>query len=263
MDLRARYLDLVKRAIGDFIYYLDELLLRNNVEENKPWMYTDMRTGQKHILDNYWDLKEHGLTQALYQHSIIGWKRMNQLQEAVETVIREKIPGDLIETGVFRGGACVLMRAVLEAYEDRERKVFVADSFQGFPLEALRARGIANPKEMQQSVPDLDEVKKVFEIYHLLDDQVVFLPGWFSDTLPEAEIDQLAVLRLDSDFYESTWECLEMLYPKVSPGGFVIVDDYYAFDECRAAVKEYRKAHQIQDYVERIDAVGVYWRKSS
>lgn len=79
----------------------------------------------------------------------------------------------------------------------------------------------------------LEEVQENFRRYNLLDDQVQFLKGWFCDTLPTAPIEKLAVLRLDGDLYESIMDGLNALYDKVSPGGFIIVDDYGDFEPCR------------------------------
>jgi hypothetical protein len=95
----------------------------------------------------------------------------------------------------------------------------------------------------------------------LLDEQVRFLPGWFSDTLPTAPIERLAVLRLDGDMYGSTMEALEALYPKLSVGGYVIVDDYGAVPQCKEAVTDFRAAHQIIDPMETVDWTGVYWQR--
>ena len=88
-----------------------------------------------------------------------------------------------------------------------------------------------------------DQVRANFDRYGLLDDQVRFLEGWFADTLPMAPIEQLAILRLDGDLYESTMDALVPLYEKVSPGGFVIVDDYGAWEPCRKAVDDFRAQH--------------------
>src|SRR5262249_28733174 len=104
-------------------------------------------------------------------------------------------------------------------------------------------------------------IRRNFERYGLLDDQVQFLPGWFRDTLPKAPIQRLALLRLDGDLYESTMNALLPLYPKLTSGGFVIVDDYN-LPECEKAVIDYRKKMSIDDEILAIDDVGVYWRKS-
>ena len=116
-------------------------------------------------------------------------------------------------------------------------------------------------KEPILAIP-LEEVQENFRRYNLLDDQVQFLKGWFCDTLPTAPIEKLAVLRLDGDLYESTMDGLNALYDKVSPGGFIIVDDYGDFEPCHRAITEFRQARNINDPIEVIDWAGAYWRKS-
>ncbi|MGV3524366.1 MAG: TylF/MycF/NovP-related O-methyltransferase [Candidatus Sericytochromatia bacterium] len=261
--LRQLYLEMVKRSVGDFLYDFDGKYTR---DRQTSVSYTDLRTGRKHLISDYEELKENGLIGSNFAHTLIGRKRLDQLQEAVETVIREGIPGDLIETGVLRGGACIFMRAILEAYQERARRVWVADSFVGFPedtFDELKAHGMVDPAALNRWAAPLEEVQATFQRYGLLDEQVQFLKGWFADTLPQAPIQQLAILRLDADLYSATRESLELLYPKLSPGGYLIVDDYYAFDDCRKAVREYRAKHGIEDTLVRVDPACVYWRKSS
>lgn len=107
----------------------------------------------------------------------------------------------------------------------------------------------------------MDEVRESFRRYDLLDDRVAFLPGWFRDTLPGAPIEHLAVLRVDADMYGSTMGALEALYPRLSPGGFAIVDDYGAVAACRAAVDDFRARAGIAEELVEIDWTGVYWRR--
>lgn len=197
-------------------------------------------------------------------HTLLSLKRLDNLQACIETILNEDVEGDLIETGVWRGGACIFMRAVLAAYGEQTRKVFVADSFEGLP-EADLTKYPADQIDFTQlnwllSVSDA-EVEANFQNYGLLDEQVVFLKGWFKETLPQAPIDKLALLRLDGDMYESTIQVLESLYPKLAVGGFCIVDDY-ALAPCRAAVDDYRATHGIQARIKAIDWTGVYWQKS-
>jgi O-methyltransferase len=104
-------------------------------------------------------------------------------------------------------------------------------------------------------------VRANFERYGLLDGQVEFLPGWFKDSLPDAPIEKIAVLRADCDMYESTFEVLTYLYPKVSAGGYVIIDDYGVLPKCKAAVDDYRLAHGIDAPIQWVDWTGVYWQK--
>ncbi len=207
---------------------------------------------------------ENGLVWPNYGDTMIGRKRMDNLQYCVETVIQKDVPGDLIETGVWRGGACIFMRAILAAYGVTDRTVFVADSFEGLPPpDPSYPVDAGDPHhERSQLEIGLETVKQNFSRYGLLDDQVVFLKGWFSDTLPTAPIDEIAVLRLDGDMYGSTMDGLNSLYPKLSIGGFLIIDDYN-LKTCRAAISDYREAHGITAEITDIDGSGAYWQKAS
>jgi O-methyltransferase len=190
-------------------------------------------------------------------------KRLDQLQTAIETVLLEGIEGDFIETGVWRGGACIFMRAALAAYGVTDRRVFLADSFEGLP-EPDEQKYPADSGSMYHAEPFLavsrEEVERNFARYGLLDDRVVFLEGWFKDTLPSAPIEKLALLRLDGDMYESTLDALGNLYPKLSPGGFCIIDDLF-LGPCRLAVEEYRATQGINAEMRVIDTCSAYWRK--
>lgn len=211
------------------------------------------------------DEREEGRDWPLEAETMVGLKRLDNLQYCVTSVIRDGVPGDLIETGVWRGGSSIFMRAVLKAYGDRSRKVWLADSFQGLPQpDPVRypvdhGDTLWSYKELAIS---LNQVKANFTRYGLLDEQVAFLPGWFRDTLPAAPIKQLAVLRLDGDLYESTMDALVALYPKVTAGGFVIVDDY-ALPTCRAAIEDFRRARGITDPIHQIDWTGAFWQRST
>jgi O-methyltransferase len=199
--------------------------------------------------------------------TMIGRVRLDNVQHCIETVLAESVPGDFIETGVWRGGATILMRAVLAAHGITERRVWVADSFQGLPAPDVE-RYPADEGDIHWTYDplavDVETVRRNFERYGLLDDQVRFLEGWFADTLPTAPIERLAVARLDGDMYSSTWDAITVLYPKLSPGGFLIVDDYAnsSIEGCRRAIDDYRIREGITDPIEPIDWTGVYWRKS-
>ncbi len=198
-------------------------------------------------------------------HSMIGVIRMECLCHLAQTVLRDEIPGDFIETGVWRGGACIVMRGVLKVFEDTARKVYVADSFQGLPepnAEQYPADAGQTAHTFDYLSVSRDTVARNFESYGLLDDQVVFVEGWFKDTLPALKATEFALIRLDGDLYESTILALEFLYPKLSVGGFVVVDDYGSWPSCRQAVHDYRLAHEIHDDIIPIDTAGVYWRRT-
>ena len=198
-------------------------------------------------------------------HTMIGIRRLENVESCVATVLKDDIPGDFIETGVWRGGTCIFMRAVLKAHGVEDRRIWVADSFQGMPHADSATydgdRRLAADRYNDLMAIDLPTVQRNFERYGLLDGQVEFLAGWFRDTLPSAPIDRLAILRLDSDLYESTMETLIHLYPKLSPGGFVIIDDYH-IPVCREAVHDWRAQFGVDDPIEDIDGLGAFWRRS-
>ena len=194
--------------------------------------------------------------------TMIGLARLNNVRSLVERALLEETPGDLVETGVWRGGATIMMRGVLAAHGVTDRTVWACDSFAGlpesdvesFPVDAFWAKGAS-----LFAVPQ-DEVRRNFERFGLPDDQVRFVEGWFSDTLPTAPIESIAVLRLDGDLYESTSDALTHLYPKVSPGGFVIIDDY-VLESCRLAVDDYRSAQGITAEMRAVDWNASWWQK--
>ena len=105
-------------------------------------------------------------------------------------------------------------------------------------------------------------MKANFDRYGLLDDQVAFVKGFFSDTLARLDAGPFALIRLDGDMYESTYVALESLYPKLSVGGFVIIDDYGAIESCRKAVTDYRTKLRIADPIREVDWTGVWWQKT-
>ena len=197
--------------------------------------------------------------------TMIGRARLDHLEVCIASVLADRIPGDLLEAGVWRGGATIFMRGALEAYGDPSRNVWVADSFAGLPRPNA-VRYPADAKDRLHAHPylavPLEEVKKNFARYGLLDERVRFLPGFFRDSLPNAPVERLAVLRIDADMYESTFVALEHLYPRLSAGGFVVVDDYGILPACRAAVEDYRSREDVREPVEAIDASAVFWRRA-
>jgi O-methyltransferase len=211
-------------------------------------------------------LREYGWDWPSVAHTMIGEKRLANVRSLAESVIGNGIEGDFIETGVWRGGACILLRAVLGAYCVKDRLVWLADSFEGLPppdednYPADKGDELHNIPELSIS---LEQVKSNIDKYGLLDDQVKFLKGWFKDTLPNAPIKKLALLRLDGDMYESTMDALRALYFKVSNGGYVIVDDYNVVKGCKLAVHDFLSKHHLSPKIEEIDGVGVYWKVSS
>jgi O-methyltransferase len=192
--------------------------------------------------------------------TMLGTRQLDQMQFCINDVCERGIPGDVLEAGVWRGGMTVFMRGVLKARGDTLRRVWVADSFAGLP----RPQGAHNSFGWQagQMAVSLDDVKANFMRYGLLDEQVMFVKGFFDETLPAAPIPALSVLRVDADLYESTLTVLKNLYPRLSVGGYAVFDDYLNLADCRKAVDEYRKDHGIDDTITSIDSRAVFWKKT-
>lgn len=210
------------------------------------------------------EIRDDGRDWPPWAETMVGVKRLSSLRECVTQVIRDGVPGDLLEAGTWRGGSAIYMRAVLEALGDPDRTVWVADSFEGLPppdAESYPADAGDTWHTWDELAVSLPQVQANFAKYGLLDDRVRFLKGWFRDTLPVAPVERLAVLRLDGDMYESTLDTLRPLYPKVAEGGFVIVDDYGGLSPCKQAVDEYRSDYGITAPLQEIDWTGVLWRK--
>jgi hypothetical protein len=242
--MRAAYLDLMR----------DSLIGRLN--EDPPLPACKVDGYQDEFRENGWDWPSRA-------PSMIGAKRMDNVRSECERVIKADVPGDFMETGVWRGGACIMMRAVLKAYQIGDRRVIAADSFAGLPPPSagVAADAGADFHTNKDFAVPLEQVKAAFARYGLLDEQVVFIEGLFKDTLPTAPTEALALLRLDGDMYESTMDGLVNLYDKLSSGGTLIVDDYYLFEAHRKAVDEFRATHRITDPIIRIDHFGGYWIK--
>ena len=240
------YLDLLERSLVGVL---------NEDPSSSPWSKGEYDA----------DLRAIGRDWPQNALTMVGTVRMRNLRYLLERALEESIPGDVLEAGVWRGGACIYMRGILASHGITDRRVWVADSFRGLPPpdEAIfpADHGDIHHTFEQLAVP-LEEVKRNFDRYGLLDDQVCFLEGWFKDTLPTAPLDQLALLRLDGDMYESTIQALDALYSKVSIGGFVIVDDFI-LEPCRRAIEDFRTKHGITEPLQPVDGAAVFWRKTT
>jgi O-methyltransferase len=207
-----------------------------------------------------------GLDWPVHAETMVGLRRLDNLHECIRTIIRDNVPGDLVETGVWRGGASIFMKGVLTAYGET-RDMWLADSFEGLPApdEANfpSDKGWRFDKASWYLAVSEDEVRENFKRYELLDEHVKFVKGWFRDTLGSLPATRIALLRLDGDLYESTIQALEPLYPRLSAGGYCVIDDYGAVKGCEEAVHDYRAKHNITEPIVDIDGSGVFWRKSA
>ena len=267
------YLDLLKRvlidyeSIGSYEYFPLEIVNANwktfflypinKLLKTRNFAICKLKFVSKHARLN-------GLDWPAKAKTMIGLKRLDNIEYVIKTIVAEGVEGDFIETGVWRGGAAIFMKAVLKDVGVSRRTIWLADSFQGVPKP--NEKEYASDKGNRLHTLKILKVSKAevennFRLFDLLDEHIVFLDGWFSSTLPSAPINKLSLLRLDGDLYESTHLALRHLYPKLSVGGFVIIDDYNAFPNCKKAVSDFREENSITAPISEIDEEAVFWRK--
>ncbi len=273
-DPETFYLELLKRALINTLYLEDEeriFYLRRCIEGKEQFSYHALHNVVREFPDVHAEfIRSRRVGQFPYRkihnsgfgHSMIGTLRMDHLHECMEVVRQEDLSGDLMECGVWRGGACIFMQGYLRVYGLKDRRIIVADSFAGLP----RPRGRDVLDLSRETFPELavcrEDVEQNFRRYDLWDTNVVLVEGWFDHTLPTAPVDRIALLRLDADIYSSTMDSLKHLYDHVVPGGFVIVDDFANLSECQAAVTDFfqLRGQPVPAYKE-VDWTAVSWRR--
>jgi O-methyltransferase len=241
-SIRAAYLDLLKRSITNYHQLGEEA----SFEKFRIVSHYDVQHGQ-------WKIGRRARPLTLLTKS-----QLDLVEKAVLMVEEQGVHGDFIEAGVWRGGVIILMRALLDAYEIKDRKVFAADSFAGIPKN-VRVRDDPVDQWSDRWVAPLGEVRQNIARFGLLDDRIRFVPGFFSVSLKSLAGERFALVRLDSDSYESVEISLEHLYPLVPKGGIVIIDDWHLVG-CRQAVETYRSKHGIDDTIVTHDG-NAYWMK--
>lgn len=216
------------------------------------------------------------LTRTIVGKALCQWPTLQATVDLCRRVLAEQIPGDFVECGVFEGAHPALMARVLQEAEDRERWVWLFDSFDGIPEAGPRDAewpGIGPRPGVEKTGRLVSTKIAQCSIETVLDNmsdwgversRLVLRPGWFQHSLKEltALPQKIAVLRLDADLYESTKICLEALYPRLSESGVCIVDDYSTLSGCREACLEYLGG--VPEGLTVIDDVHepVWWRKS-
>ena len=200
-------------------------------------------------------------------------QRCRLLWEQCRETFEKELPGSIVECGVWRGGSTALM-ALAARHRGEARDFHLFDSFEGLPEPSAKddqasidysgGRSSGKLAPIDQCVADLPRVKRfLFEELKLDPSRFHFHVGWFQNTVPAVApgFGDIAILRLDGDWYESTQVCLEHLYPKLRPGGVIILDDYFAWGGCRKATDEYREQHGIKSPITRIDVDACCWIK--
>lgn len=269
-DPRLQYLSLLKRVLTRFHFEDDPFYeeLHPGSLKRELAIRLDRKLRRRNLAlvqlgkPTDWNLRARGLDWPKSAETMVGVKRLDNLQSSIQTLLRENVPGDLVEAGVWRGGATIFMKAVLEIYGDMTRNLYAADSFRGLPepSDAFPADSGDRHHEIAYLSVSLETVKENFRKYGVSDERVHFVEGWFQDTLHGLPCENIALLRLDGDMYSSTIHALEALYDRVQPGGFVIVDDYNLVG-AHSAVHDFLRVRDESPEIVDIDGSGAYWRR--
>ena len=193
------------------------------------------------------------------EYTMTSVERMYSLYQAVNYICNHNIPGDIVECGVWRGG---MLAAIVETLNAKDRPIHVFDSFQGLP-EAKTIDGEdaiawqSNPNGINyhdNCKAEKDYVASLMENLNCTNTSIY--EGWFEDTIPQTNIKDIALLRLDADWYESTKICLDFLFDNVIEGGLIILDDYFAWDGCSRALHDFLSERKA---IERINSCHNYF----
>lgn len=201
-----------------------------------------------------------------HAETMVGLRRLENIERVIRDVCENSVPGDYVEVGVWRGGASIYAAACLLVYSSTPRLQFLYDTFAGFsPVENPASPDFGDVHWKQAVLRVSQEVvRSNFEKYGLLSERQIFVEGDVAKTSVKHPDRPIAVLRLDVDLYEPTWAALENLFPKVSPGGYVIVDDWNYLVNGRFlaqdAVRDYLKAQGRSVEFMPIDFMSVYFR---
>jgi O-methyltransferase len=190
-------------------------------------------------------------------YTMLSSRRGRALYRLAADAVTRGVPGALVDCGVWNGGSTVLMAAGAP-----ERDVWAFDSFEGLPVP-----GPLDGDESQAYAGDcVGSEAKVHEAFERFGrpEHLHVRAGWFEDTLPGTaeEIGEVAVLHCDGDWYDSVRLTLDVLYPRVSPGGVVVIDDYGTWPGARRATDDYRAEVGDRGRLHRVDHTGRWWRKS-
>ncbi len=206
------------------------------------------------------------------RYTMTNPKRCKHLWDICNSVLSEGIRGDFVECGVWKGGSAGVMGLVIKA-RGEQRVLHLFDSFEGLPEPTIKDGVQAAEYSGGRAAGALQSVNKcragtqevrdfLIGCLGLNNRLLVFHEGWFQDSVPNAAptLGAISVLRLDGDWYESTRICLEFLYPLLSLGGVIILDDFYCWQGCAKATEEFRSRFSIKSPICRIDDEAVFWR---
>jgi len=196
---------------------------------------------------------------AAHPHTTTQNEAIVSLHDAVRHVVRTGIPGSFVECGVWKGGSLLVVARALVELGVTDRDLFGFDTFTGMPAptqEDVRYDGKrgSDPSAMNLHVaPSTDDVRGLVLGTGYPSDRLHLVPGRVEDTIPDAAPGEIALLRLDTDWYESTRHELEQLYPRLSSGGILIIDDYGHWQGARQATDEYLARLERPPFLSRVD----------
>ncbi len=185
--------------------------------------------------------------------------RLGNLRRLAREIDRARVPGDIVECGVYNGGSAALMASV-GVRSPLDRTIWLFDSFEGLPQPTERDGAEARTCGWWCH-GDLAKVRAVLDRMRIPESRCRIVKGWFHDTFPSAEVGDIALLHIDADWYDSVRLCLERFYDSVRPGGYVVIDDYGHWEGCRRATDEFLKGRGIDVTLTRVDYTGRYFRK--
>jgi cephalosporin hydroxylase len=260
----TRYLNLLKSALLDEHYLENEVRLEylaDCIEHNRtpdPTKLRDPVRQMKHETHRLENSRRAGALperegSSLLPYTDMGRIRLEALEKCLDKARVSGAEGHLVDCGTGRGGASIFMRGYLDAHELGDRHVWVADTFR------VTEHGAAGLLDLSA---DLNIVRDGFRRFDLLDDRVHFLQGPYRETLPRAEIDEIALLWIGGGLGDSSRDVLDALYGKVAAGGVIVVDGYAA-EACQRAVDAFRAANGLEQPIERIDWSGIWWQKDA
>lgn len=196
-------------------------------------------------------------------------ERIFALCKAVEYIVSNQIPGNIVECGVWKGGSMMAVAQTLLQLQDLSKHLYLFDTFEGMTEPSgndLDFRGVAASEQLKNSTKEsgdsiwcyscLEEVKASVHSVGYNRDRIHFIKGKVEDTIPQNAPAQISLLRLDTDWYESTHHELIHLFPRIAAGGVIIIDDYGYWQGARKAVDEYIQEHKIPILLNRIDFTG-------
>ena len=214
----------------------------------------------------------------IYIYSMLSLEGLENIEMCTDIILKNNIIGDFVECGVWRGGTGIIIKKLLQKYNNNEKKIYLLDSYEG--MENLEKSNTITEKDKLDQIcsyilndveqyfgkklieTNYDEVKNNLIYFDCFDKNVILLKGWFNDQFPFDNINTISLLRLDCDYYYPTKICLEKLYKKVSKGGFIILDEYYLeFMGEKNAVDEFRSKYNITNKIIPVNNNIAYWIK--